>query len=245
MVVADDLDELVLLTHVEGNGTCTTVSDVYSFWSGAKIPHFNLGTNQWTFSNATPEMKFSAAEYDPVSKKVIVLGLDCLCIYDPVTKQKWTAIDFTKQYAVTDQAGNFISKDVLRYNNQLVYYPPNQKLYYFDRFAQAVYEVTLNRADFGKSKIQRIATTGQHSGHDEPGYAYDSVNQIIGGGVRDNIFYAFNPMTKSWTAKMIQGGTPGTQAYHAINYDPVNNVFVFLSVSGADRHTWAYRYIAK
>ena len=34
-------------------------------------------------------------------------------------------------------------------------------------------------------------------------------------------------------------GTIGTQAFHAIDYDPVNNVFVFITEA---RRTWAYRY---
>jgi hypothetical protein len=60
--------------------------------------------------------------------------------------------------------------------------------------------------------------------------------------VHGNRFYAFNPVTKSWTTKDIQGGSPGNQAFHAVAYDDVNNVFLFVT---EDRQTWAYRYKAR
>jgi hypothetical protein len=40
----------------------------------------------------------------------------------------------------------------------------------------------------------------------------------------------------------IQGGAPGSQAFHAITYDDVNNVYVFVTDR---RETWAYRYRRK
>ena len=46
-------------------------------------------------------------------------------------------------------------------------------------------------------------------------------------------------MTKSWTSKVMQGGSPGSQDGHTITYDSVDNVFVFIT---ADKKTWAYRY---
>ena len=45
-----------------------------------------------------------------------------------------------------------------------------------------------------------------------------------------------------WTSHPItKGGSPGTQAFHAIAYDPVDNVFVFVTDYNSGRHTWAYR----
>ena len=64
------------------------------------------------------------------------------------------------------------------------------------------------------------------------------MNRIIGGGIYKGKFYAFDPLTKRWTSQTIQGGSPGSMVYHAIDYDPVDNVFIFIS----GRHTWAYRY---
>jgi hypothetical protein len=57
--------------------------------------------------------------------------------------------------------------------------------------------------------------------------------------VTDNIFYAFDPRTGQWSSETIQGGSPGTQSFHALAYDPIDNVFIFIT---NDRRTWAYRY---
>ena len=240
MAVSDDTDELVMMTYVEGNGTCAGWAGYNgsNFVTQGKIGAFNLSTNQWTFSDSPNEMQWPAAEYDPVSKKIIIVGLDGLEIYDPVTKVKTLAIDFSRMYIPDDQ-GNLLSFGIFRYNNNLVYFPPNQKMYYFDRFDHRVIEITLDRSNFGNSQVVALTTAGTPSGHPEPGYAYDASNQIIGGAVYQNKFYAFNPVTKSWTAQDILGGAPGNQAFHAIGYDDANNVFVFIT---EDRQTWAYRY---
>jgi hypothetical protein len=240
MAIADDRDELVMMTYIEGNGSCDGWSGYngFNFVAPGKIGHFNLATNEWTFSDAPNEMQWPGAEYDPVSKKIIMLGLDGLMVYDPATKTKALAIDVTRRY-IPDEQGSLFSHGILRYNNNLVYFPPNQKMYYFDRFDKRVIEITLDRSNFGNSQIVVLNTSGTPSPHGEPGYAYDSVNKIIGGAVHNNKFYAFDPLTKSWTAKDVLGGAPGNQAFHAIGYDDVNNVFLFIT---EDRQTWAYRY---
>lgn len=38
------------------------------------------------------------------------------------------------------------------------------------------------------------------------------------------------------------GNTIGTLAYHAIDYDPVDAVFVFITDYTSGRRVWAYRY---
>jgi hypothetical protein len=39
----------------------------------------------------------------------------------------------------------------------------------------------------------------------------------------------------------MNGGAVGSMAFHALGYDPVNNVFVFVTDYPSGRHTWAYR----
>ena len=238
MAIPDDKDELILLTFVEGNGLCPGLAYTsYNFQAVGKIAHYNFGTNEWTFSNSVPDTVWGAAEYDPVSKKIVMLSTEGLFVYDPVTRVKTKTVDFIVN-RIRDENGAVMA-NLLYYSNQLVYYPPNDKFYYFERVNKRVYEITPNRSSPSKSTIQRLATTGTPPAHSEPGFAYDSANQIIGGAVHGNKFSAFNPMTRTWTTSTIQGGAPGTQAFHAINYDPVNNVFVFITQT---RETYAYRY---
>jgi hypothetical protein len=238
MAIAEDRDELIVLTWVEGNGQCPGIAyNGYNFRATGKIAHYNFSTNQWSFSNSAPDTVWGAAEYDPVSKKIVMLSTEGLFVYDPVTKVKTRVIDLS-YYHIRDETGALM-QNLLHYNNNLVYYPPNDKMYYFERFTKRVYEITLNRSSPSKSTIQRLATTGTPPAHSEPGFAYDSANKIIGGAVYGNKFSAFNPLTRTWTTSTIQGGAPGSQAFHAINYDPVNNVFVFITQT---RETYAYRY---
>jgi hypothetical protein len=211
----------------------------YNFQAVGKIPHYNVITNDWKFSNATPSVEFSAAEYDPVSKKIVMLGLDGLVIYDPATQVKTTAIDLRAETRIRNEQGGLVSGGELGINSRLVYFPPNQKMYYFDRGKKRVYEVTLDRSDFRKSQIVQLTTTGTVSPHYQPSYAYDAVNKIIGGGIYANKFYAFDPVTKTWHVEDIQGGNVGHQAYQALEYDDVNNVYILITEA---RQTWAYRY---
>jgi chitodextrinase len=244
-------NELILLSTVEGNGVCSWMNPYTSYEfanANAKIAHYNLVTNSWSFSNAAAESDWSAAEYDPVSGKIVILGTDALKIYDPITKTKTTAIDLRSVYVVKNEASSFIGND-MGYNNSLVYYPPNQKMYLIARPGSpgGVYEVNLNRSNFSQTTITKLTTTGTQSpgGRDAiAAYAYDTRNQIIGGGVSGSKFYAFNPTTKAWSNQTIQGGAPGQTAFWAMAYDPVNNVYIFINdweqANGA--RVWAYRY---
>jgi hypothetical protein len=80
----------------------------------------------------------------------------------------------------------------------------------------------------------------------ETGFAYDAVNQIIGGGVSQGVFYAYDPVRKTWASHVMKtlpaGERVGTVAFHAHAYDPVNNVFIFITDAESGRRTWAYRY---
>jgi hypothetical protein len=79
-------------------------------------------------------------------------------------------------------------------------------------------------------------------GHGEPGFAYDPVGKVIGGAVLDGRFYVFDPGARTLTNEEIQGGAPGKMAFHCIDYDPVDNVFFFLTDAESGGRTWAYRH---
>ncbi len=124
----------------------------------------------------------------------------------------------------------------------MTYFPPTDTFYYFTRGAPVqTYALKLNRASPTQSTLDRVATTGPTSDHGEPVYAYDSHNQLLGGAVLASTFYAFDPASHTWTAHAIQGGTPGDEAFLALGYDPVNNVFIFVTDYNSGAHTWAFR----
>lgn len=234
LAVADGLQEFIVLYQANGGSNGCGVSDTSIWGSGYKVAHYNLLTNTWSFSpTASPggDSEAPGTAYDPISGKIVMLGAYGMWIYDPVKRIKTKVI-----------------KDLYKpdpgYANDLVYYPPNQKMYYFNRNFDQVWEITLDRTNFSNSTITVLPTTGTYPPHGEPGYAYDAVNQIIGGAISSNRFYAFNPKTKSWTNELIQGGSPGDLAFHTLAYDPVNNVFFFFNDwrLGNGAKMWAYRY---
>jgi PKD repeat protein len=239
-------DELIVLGYVEGNaaGTSAGGSNVLQFLSNARVAHYDLVAKTWTFSTAVGVQHWPASAYDPVSGKIVILGSYMLAVYDPAARAMTTALDFTDPAGlahITREDGSR-SPVNLGYNNNLVYFPTNQKMYYFERTTGAVYEVDLNRADLSASAITLLSTTGTPPPNSEIGYGYDPVNQIIGGGPINGVFYAFDPATKTWTAQTMQGGAPGSVAFHALNYDLVNKVFIFITDRASGRKTWAYRY---
>jgi hypothetical protein len=134
----------------------------------------------------------------------------------------------------------------MSYAKNLVYFPPNGKMYYVAN-GDAVFEVTLDRSDLNRSSVIQVSgISGDVPTLRETGFAYDSTNRIIGGGVRDGMFSAYDPLKKAWTSRVMlpdpPGGSIGTLAFHALSYDPVNNVFVFITNYASGRHTWVYRY---
>jgi hypothetical protein len=59
-------------------------------------------------------------------------------------------------------------------------------------------------------------------------------------------FFAFDPRNRTWFSKTMLTQPPGTEvgsvACHCLDYNPVANVFVFLTSQRSGGHTWPYRY---
>ncbi|MEQ1506918.1 MAG: hypothetical protein ABMB14_32120, partial [Myxococcota bacterium] len=233
------LDQFVLISRLFSGGSCNEVGNDI----GGPLASYDLATGDWSFTTAyvTDGATIDATEFDPVSGLIVTLGGSGLGLYDPSTEAYDHAVDAYAGGGLTTSGGDPIGFSELGYANHLVYFPPTDAFWYFDR-GGATWELRLDRADPTRSTLDRVATTGPFPPHQEPGYAYDSHARIIGGAVTDDTFYAFDPATATWTSQRVDGGSPGTQAFHALNYDPVNNVFVFVTGYPDGFHTWAYRY---
>ena len=226
-------DAFIMLGRSFTGGTCNTVGNDVS----GPIAHYDLSAGTWSFSDAAPSSSIAASELDPTTGLLVVLGSDGLKLYDPTARRYTDEID-----VLQDAQGGAFDVNGLGYANHMVYFPPNDTFYYFMRGQPVeVVALKLDRASPGSSTLELVATEGPSSPHDEPGYDYDSVNQVIGGGVHENTFYELDPTTGTWTAHPIQGGAPGTQAFHALGYDPTSNVFVFVTDPGSGQHSWAFR----
>lgn len=238
-LMADNVKRALLLGSTTGLGVCLErpqgQDDPYMI--AGRIGVYDPVEKSWAYSPASTGgwMTYAAAEYDPPSGQVVILDYHSLWTYDPI-----------KQTAAWQQSSQ---REELKYAKNLVYFPPTQKMYYFVDGAD-VFELELNRKHFSWTRINRINDIkGDVPKLPETGFAYDSVNRIIGGGIVDGVFHAYDPATRTWTARTIQ--TPGAErpvgsvAFHALDYDPVNNVFFFISDYESGRRSWAYRYAAR
>jgi hypothetical protein len=232
--VTKDGSELVILRNGDVAGNQCSQPRYHASTSGGLIAHYNIDNKTWRFTVKSPWDRYSASEVDPVSGKIIVLDyLHGIWAYDPVAGTTPTKV-------LTLHNGE------MGYANNLVYFPPNDKFYYFNSSAGRVWEVSLTRSadKVINASIQEVGNGGGPK-LPETGFAYDARNQVIGGGVYNSQFNVFNPITKAWTTTTIQvegGGSVGTQAFHALDYDPVANVYIFITDDASGSRVWAYRF---
>ncbi len=205
------------------------------------LAEYDTASVTWRWFNAgpkTPPTGFGniACEYDPVSDMVIAVSPEGLWTYDPKTETAAQPVSFDIQ--------------ALGYANDLVYFAPNQRMYFMVRGNPGrVFEVTLNRTNWPASTVVEVTGMIGTPSWLETGWACDTVNQAICGGVQNGRFLAYDPPTKAWTVKTMTASSPGgytvgTQPFHTIGYDPVDGVFIFIADGSGGRRTWAYRYIA-
>jgi hypothetical protein len=112
------------------------------------------------------------------------------------------------------------------YNNTMVYYPPNGKLYYFPldvnypdlhNMQGTAIEIDPNSAAFHIIDVADMAGTPPVLADGIPTYntyslsegsytfCYDSHNQLILYGPLNGYMYAFNPITRTWLRQQMAG----------------------------------------
>lgn len=255
-----NINELVVIQRMSDGATCQ--QGTFPNYTTANFPrgviwHWNP-ENKATFPGngytpsgvATPWAigQTPSAAFDPVSGKIIIDGKTGFWIYDPVAKTPVQIINTTNKSWMID-------------SENLVYFPPNDKFYHFCNEG-VVTEITLNRSNWNASTIVKMmGITGTppplpHQGGPgtaggETGWAYDCVNQIIGGGITEGKFHAFRPIEKTWEQSTIitdpATRTLGRLCFHCIDFDPENGVFVAIETvpkqgGGYNAFTWAYCY---
>jgi len=239
LAMAESTDELVMLTYAAPGPDCrdwpADAPDLNAV--PGHVAHYDPTAAKWTFSptEATTWSSDSAAEYDAVSGLIVIVGQTGLFTYDPV--------GHSAAFRMTPD-----SLERLNYSAQLVAYPPTGSMYYFTRTG-LVFEVTPDRNDWSKSTVVELTDmTGDIPAADTKGWAYDPEHQLIGGGVKNGIFYAFDPTSRKWTSRTIARSADGGAAALAVSfftlvYDDLDKVFIFFTSYGEGSWTtWAYRY---
>lgn len=225
--------DLVMLARGHAGAYCTGNWG----WESGRTWHYEPDSRTWSVSPTSDNFfgssdPYPAAEYDPVSGQIVIVAHSGLWTYDPATRVKTERLRYSQD---------------MGYANNLVYFPPNRKMYYIARGAPTrVFEVTLDRANWSSSTVAEMATAGDVFDSQESGFAYDSWNRVIGGGIENGVFRAFDPLTARWTSAAMQvqgaGGPIGAQAFHTLDFDPVDGVFLFLTGYDDGSRMWAYRY---
>ena len=188
----------------------------------------------WRFGSrsGTPWGYAGTAEFDPVSGFVVLLSGNAtkLWVYDP-----------TIEKVIFSMKGLIPAKN----SSNLLYNPRDRNMYLVDRSTLQVRRFVLNRNDWGKTVVTMVATTGNPPSKLR-NLSYDSRNHVIG-GVSGGSFHSLDMKSFEWHSQPINiksdpGAEIGTVRGHAIDYDPVNNIFVFVSGKLSKLRTWAYRF---
>ncbi len=236
--------EFIVLASPNGRGGCAPEEPDMSdpFFMRGRVAHFDLATKTWSFSptaegDVGPRgALYPGTDYDPVSGNIVSVSRDLVQWYDPRTRVSTPVV-----WGNGGGDAAFPMRAEMGIEGSLVYYPPTDRFYFFGKNRSErvrVWELTLDRDTPSASRLQLLETTGPASPR-RRGYALDTRNNVIGGGSSDGMFYIFHPEERRWEEMEIQGETPKTVSFHALAYDPVNNVFFFLDV---DHKMWAYRY---
>lgn len=204
------------------------------------IGHYDIQDRRWTWTNTTTGPVYyyaSSSAYDPVSKKVLIMGNgpnaspSQIYTYDPVTTELKTQ-RYTEEYG---------------YDNNLTYFPPNDRFYLIKRGTpNQVFEIAVDRNDFSKSTISPLALSGTPYADITvaSGWKYDPDQRVIAGGIANGRFYYFDPVQKIWGSVLMNIQVGGHQitatAFHNIDYDTKNKIWVF--VDNASKSTWAFRF---
>lgn len=237
LAVAPNLDEFLVISRNFSGGYCNAVGNDI----GGRIAHFDRAAQTWSFSPMAEGSTYDLAvnipgsEPDPQSGVIVLFGGGGLATYDPATRVYTQHVD-----TYNGEYGNLGDLEGIGYANHLVYFPPDDRFYLFTNDG-GLWGLQYDRDAPAESVGERIEAGGVTPPGGELGLDYDSQNAIIGGRVQDSTFYAFDPATREWSAHPMNGGTPGNLAFHALAYDPVDNVFVFVTDYDSGQRTWAYR----
>jgi hypothetical protein len=235
MLVMDERRrEMLLLNYNPSGDMCGTSTYEEQGRVMGRVAHYDPERRSWRFSPAAANAwdGEGAAEFDPVSGLTVVVSGRGLWTYDPAPGVITPAVTW--------------SEARMHYSAQMVYFPPNQRFYYFTRTG-LVFEISPDRARWeGSAVVELTGISGSAPPVEAKGWAYDPERQVLAGGVRDGVFHALDPVARRWDSEVMAarsdaGAKIGNPPFFSLIYDPVDGVFVFTTDYEGGWRTWAYR----
>ncbi len=211
--------------------------------TGSDQFEYDPQTKQWSHFAATEVIdKYGASSFDPKSNRVLFLGRDGLTAYDPVTHSLTRALGPTEL--------------PLAYAQNMVY-AEKAGAHFYLRSDGRVFRVDYQSQNPTASTVAELTVTGDKPQVAQPvdsfpdssetGWAYDSKRHRICGALREGFMFCFDPETKAMSKHRVQGETDASPLtsiiFHTLQYDPINDVFVFLTEGKAPytKRTAAWR----
>jgi hypothetical protein len=266
--------ELIVLEGVEANLPFSWDPSFLLHTAGAGA-HYSVALNSWSFGapySGYPIGTWPSSAYVPGSGRIFITSgpLGRLDYYTIASKSFTQALNFSYVYdSVTGvNIGSRLAS--MGYNNTMVYYPPNGKLYYFSlginypdlyNMQGSITEIDPNSAAFHIIEVTDMAGTPPVFDGGGPNYntyslsegsytfCYDSHNQLILYGPLNGYMYAFNPITRTWLRQQLSGMAGMAGYSQCMDYDPVDNCAIFFAttparfnLNGSDYGIYAYRW---
>lgn len=239
LAVAGEAAELFLFAKVQGRGRgCHHLPEGQPYViAEGRVAAYDPGARTWRYTGAPSVGYPFAAETDPVSGLVLLVDRRSLRTFDPASGEMTTRLEFRHPE--------------MHWGRSLVYYPPLDRFYYMvqggrargEKVLTGVYELIPDRTDWSESRIRRLELDSPgETGH---AWAYDPVHGLIGGGVREGRFHAFDPRQGRWYVNEINTDPDqkvGSVDDFTLAFDPVNGVYLWRSDRASGRRTWAYRW---
>ncbi len=214
------------------NGAISCVG--FNQYTPNRVAHYSFETGEWSFGDVGKWSNLAASEFDPVSGWFVFVDSNGIYGYDPKVREAFKI--------------NAFSRAELGYANNLVYYPPLDAFYYFTSGGSVrVFEIKLDRVDRAKTAIRLVDhISGSVPNSGETAWDYDSVNKVIGGGIKNGEFFVFNPVARRWDSKTIEAvdsdRSIGSVAFHSMAYSSNYNAYVFKTDYPSGHRIWLYRY---
>jgi hypothetical protein len=211
---------------------------------GGNVAEYDPVRRVWEDTGVPATKPHVAYCEDPVSGKILAMDAYGLRAYDPVAR-RWLG-------AAAGAAPG------MSYAENLVHYPPNDRFYYIGRVpdpdtgAPRVWEFALDRKTFkpvyttfaeGRPAAMTTNWRPARAGR-ETGYAYDSANGIIVGGMLQGLMLGFRPLADGagqWLQQAIP--SPGPTVFYCHAYVASKNHHVVMcDVPKRGRTTFAFRW---